>query len=444
MSPDPQPRAADPAGISEPGMLAPPSNLTAREDNGAVLLRWTPPASSGPVAFRVLRVVADPTAPSGRAERSLGTTGSTELSDAGVPRGVTVWHEVMSTAGGRRSKPVRTPPLVITPDVTDLRALMDGDGVALSWQFDAGYDDVLIERTFDESSPFRGATRRIRASGGGHVDRDVQTGATYRYRVRVSYPDPFGALAHTGGVEVIVTVVVRPRPVLDLEVDSSSGVTILRWTTVPGALVRIYATESPADPSDPATAGTSAEETPGGDRGCGPGPQPQPLGPVDHELSAASLKGRERLVGSSRRGRLVDTAAAGPTVYTPVSIAEDRAVVGRSTRHQPGPHIRELQAVDHGTEIVLTFQMPPGITEARVLWRHDAAPTGPDDPAARNAKVTNASLEIRGGWHLRAPDDGAAYHFAVYPLVRTAGGVRALSSGAHVVARAGSGPTPPE
>ncbi len=389
-------------------------------------------------------MVADPTAPSGRSERSLGTTGSTELSDAGVPRGVTVWHEVMSTAGGRRSKPVRTPPLVITPDVTDLRALMDGDGVALSWQFDAGYDDVLIERTFDESSPFRGATRRIRASGGGHVDRDVQTGATYRYRVRVSYPDPFGALAHTGGVEVIVTVVVRPRPVLDLEVDSSSGVTILRWTTVPGALVRIYATESPADPSDPATAGTSAEETPGGDRGCGPGPQPQPLGPVDHELSAASLKGRERLVGSSRRGRLVDTAAAGPTVYTPVSIAEDRAVVGRSTRHQPGPHIRELQAVDHGTEIVLTFQMPPGITEARVLWRHDAAPTGPDDPAARNAKVTNASLEIRGGWHLRAPDDGAAYHFAVYPLVRTAGGVRALSSGAHVVARAGSGPTPPE
>ncbi len=428
-----------------------------------MLLRWTPPRSAGPVAFRVLRVVADPSAPGGRFERSLGTTGSTELSDAGVPRGVTVWHEVMSTAGGRRSKPVRTPPLVIVPEVTSLRAHMDGDGVALSWRLDAGYDDVLIERTFDESSPFRGAARRFRATGGQHVDRGVQTGATYRYRVRVSYPDPFGALAHTSGVEVVVTVVRRPRPVLDLEVNDSGGTTVLRWTTVPGALVRIYATEAPPDPVAVAGAetGVSAPEAPGGDpagheHGPRPAAEPEPFGPVDHELSTASLRGRERLVGSSRRGRLVDTAApdrtadpaadptAGPTVYTPVSIAEDRAVVGRSIRHRPGPHIRALRAVDQGNTITLTFQMPPGITEARVLWRHDTTPTGPDDPAARRAKITNSSLEIRGGWHLRDPQDGATYYFAVFPLVRTAGEVRAVPNGAHVTARAGARPTPSE
>ncbi len=419
----------------QPVVLAPPSNLTAREEDGAVVLHWNPPESSGPVAYRVLRVVTDPATQSGRSERSLGTTGSNELSDAGVPRGVPVWHEVMSTAGGRRSEPARTDPMVIAPDVTELRAHMDGDGVALSWQLEQGYDDVLIERSFDESSSFHGAIRRFRGSGGRNVDREVQTGATYRYRVRVSYPDTFGALAHTKGAEVVVTVIARPRPVLDLEVDSSGSVTTLRWTTVPGSEVRIYATEPPAGlpgPGGPVADG-AADSTTG------------PFGPVDTELLAASLEGLGRLVGNSRRGRLPDlnAVATGPIVYTPVSIAGNRAVVGRSTSHHAGEGVRNLRAVDRGTEIILTFQMPPGITEARVLWRRDTPPTGPDDAAARSAKVTNTTLEIRGGWHLPAPDDGLAYHFAVYPLVRSADGVQALPTGAHVLVRAGTHFTQP-
>ncbi|WP_322751267.1 MULTISPECIES: serine/threonine-protein kinase [unclassified Frankia] len=418
----------------ERDVLAPPSNLTATQEDGAVVLRWSPPESSGPVSFRVLRVVADPAAPGGRFERSLGTTGSTELSDAGVPHGVTLWHEVMSAAAGRRSAPARTPPLMIAPEVTELRARMDGDGVALSWTLTAGYDDVLVERAFDESSSFHGATRRVRAAGGGHVDRDVQTGATYRYRVRVSYPDPLGALAHTAGVDVVLKVIARPRPVLDLEADSDGAMTTLRWTTVPGALVRIYATEASADLSE-----HPLNQPPDGDL-CATDPflATGPFGPVDQELPADSLDGREHLVGSSRRGRLTVTAAGRPVVYTPVSIAGNRAVLGRSTHHLPVEGIHGLQAVDRGNKIVLTFQMPPGITEARVLWRHDTMPTGPDDPAAQSAKVTNASLEIRGGWHLGAPEPGLTYHFAVYPLIRSAGGVRALPTGAHVVARAGS------
>jgi hypothetical protein len=344
---------------------------------------------------------------------------------------MTIWHEVTSMAGGRRSAPVRTPPLVIAPEVSDLRACMDGDGVALSWTLMAGYDDVLVERAFDASSSFHGTTRQARASGGRYVDRYAQTGATYRYRVRVSYPDPLGALAHTPGVDVVIKVIVRPRPVIDLEADTNSGMTTLRWTTVPGALVRIYATDASAG-----LPGHPTNQPPGDDRSVTDSPPVTgPFGPVDEELPVGSLAGREHLVGSSRRGRLTVTAASGPVVYTPISIAGTRAVVGRSTHHLPVERIHALQAVDRGNTIVLTFQMPPGITEARVLWRHDTMPTGPDDQAAQSAKVTNTSLEIRGGWHLNAPDNGLSYHFAVYPLVRSADGVRALPTGAQVVAR---------
>ncbi len=76
---------------------------------------------------------------------------------------------------------------------------------------------------------------------------------------------------------------------------------------MPGAVVRIYATEAPAQ---------------AGLVGTGP------FGPADHEVGAGSLEGRARLVGESRRGRLVDPQPIGTVVYTPITIAEDRAVIG--------------------------------------------------------------------------------------------------------------------
>jgi hypothetical protein len=156
--------------------------------------------------------------------------------------------------------------------------------------------------------------RVMYASGGHFVDTEAQPGAVYRYRVRVERKGVVGASRLSAGAEVTVAVVTRPRPVVDLEVDTSRGRTSLRWTTVPGAVVRIYATPAP-----PGATGTAAS----------------PIGAPDHEVSTASLDGRARLVGESRRGRLVDTAPA-DCVYTPVSVAEHRAVIGAAVGHRTG------------------------------------------------------------------------------------------------------------
>ncbi len=281
-----------------------------------VVLRWTPSASPG-VSYRVTRVVEDPSAPNGRRERSLGTTDATELFDAGVPKGVKVWHEVRATTPGDvGSVPVRTPTLVVLPDVTALRADMTGDAVSLSWRSQPGLDDVVIERRYAASSSIRGAMRIFYASGGHFVDHAAQTGATYRYRVRVEQTGLGGAPRRSRGSDVEVTVVARPRAVTDLDVDTSTGQIVLRWTSVPGAVVQVFATPTSAVPG---LAGTS------------------PFGAPDHEVPAGSLEGRARLVGESRRGRLVDAAAAGDSVYTPVSVAGDRAVIGRAIRHLANP-----------------------------------------------------------------------------------------------------------
>ncbi|MBX6388983.1 MAG: serine/threonine protein kinase, partial [Frankia sp.] len=309
---------------------APPAELTAAEEDGAVALRWAP-SPTPDVLYRVTRKVADQSAPGGWRLRVVGTTPVTELFDAGVPKGVPVSYEVVAMfreaalsgaaagAGGPAgrpgaapelpspSRPVTTPPRVWLPTVAALRADLVQDAIALSWRPIPGHDEVIIERTFDRTSSVQGAMRRFRGGGGQFIDNDVQPGATYRYRVWVAPKEPGGLLDPRSGAEVVVTAVPRPRPVMDLESRPTLGGVLLRWKSVPGVLVRIYAT--------PAATGTGLSGT-------------GPFGPAGHEVHTGSLEGRARLVGESRRGSLVDKEATSDIVYTPVSVAGDRAVIG--------------------------------------------------------------------------------------------------------------------
>ncbi len=397
--------------------LEPPGDLTATEQDGAVLLRWRASSSSaGPVSYRVVRLLGEASGPHGTAapERSLGTTWSTELSDAGVPAGVMVRHEVTAIVGSRRSVPVRTPGLVVMRDVADLCAEQIGDAVKLSWRLDGPVDAVTIERTVDESSPVRLPTRRIRANAGQYVDSVVQPGVTYCYQVYVEFHDVDGVPARTSGLRTAVTVAPRPRAIHDLEAATVAGRTMLRWSAPAGTEVRIYAVAAT------------------GSTGLGPG---HPLAAEDTEVDLARIADPVRLVGSSDSGHLVDPLAAGELDYVPVTVLAGRAVVGRPVRHLVVEAVGDLRADDRGEEIVLSFRMPPGITEARVLWRRDRLPTGPDDPDAGQAKVTNTSLEIKGGWHLAAPPDGSAYFIVCYPLVRIDGTLTAVPPGTGILAR---------
>ncbi len=405
--------------------LPPPTDLTASNEEGAVVLRWRPsPSALGPVSYRVVRLVGAGMGEAGGqqgtppVERSLGTTRSTELSDAGVPAGVLVRHEVTAVVGSRRSVGVRTPGLVVVRDVIALRAEQLGAGVRLSWRLDGPVDAVTIDRTVDESSPVQVPMRRIRANAGQYLDTAVQPGVTYRYQVYVEFQDVDGHPARTAGSGIAVTVTPRPRAVRDLAVTTVAGRTVLRWSAMPATHVQIYAVPVPVSDAGP----------------------PHAAGVEDTEIDLEKIAERARLVGSSRSGHLVDPLAAGELDYLPVTVCDGRAVVGAGVRHLVVEGIRDLRADDRGEEIVLSFHMPPGITQARVLWRRDQLPTGPDDPDAFRAKVTNTSLEIKGGWHLAAPRDGSAYFVACYPLVRTGGTLRAVGPGTAMVARSAASP----
>ncbi len=301
----------------------PPAELTALEEDGAIALRWAPSPTPG-VVYRVFRLIADPAAPGGWRSRGLGTTGVTELFDAGAPKGVPFRHQVVATfrdatghsgGGGGTSQepspaasvPVSTEPRILVPSVTALRADLVGDSVALSWRPIPGHNEVVIERIFDEASSFQGAMRRFRGSGGQYLDNDVQAGATYRYRVWVAPAVASVLFDPSSCAEVTVTAVALPRPVTDLECRATLAGIALRWTTVPGAVVQLYAT--------PVATGSGLSGT-------------GPFGPAGHEVRRGSLEGRARFVGESRRGRFLDPEGGSGVVYTPVSVAGERAVIG--------------------------------------------------------------------------------------------------------------------
>ncbi|WP_045876174.1 zinc ribbon domain-containing protein [Pseudofrankia sp. DC12] len=426
---------------------------------GAVLLRWRSADTAAPVTFWVDRVVAGTLGvPPTRA--GLGTTTVAELTDAGAPAWAPVFYEVTAFSANRRSAVARTAPLVLTREVEQLRAAQTADGVRLTWRLDGPVQVVTVERAVDavdpsvelaadeDADPATGggaapgaarvvdrSVRHTRAGGGTLTDPDVQAGVTYRYRLSVEYVAADGMPARTAGVEISVPVVARPLPVLDLAVSYSAGGTMLRWTAQPGGDVRVYA--APGVLPD-------VGAPPGGRFGAPPAAPVGPFGPFGPEnvdLPLEALTGPVRLVGASRRGRLLDPAAVGPVVYTPVSVVGGRGVTGRSVQHIAPGGVTELRAEDRGDELVLFFRLAPGLTEARVLWRRDRTPTGPDDPTASAATVTVAGMQPRGGgWRLSAPRDGWPYYVACFPVFRVAGQPRAAAAGAEVVVRAPARP----
>jgi len=122
-------------------------------------------------------------------------------------------------------------------------------------------------------------------------------------------------------------------------------------------------------------------------------------------------------VGAGQR-RVVDEHVRRLTTYTPVTVDGGHAVAGPSVVHLPVPPPGHAAVADAGSELVLTFTLPPGVTEAVVAARRDAPPTGPNDQAAQIWSTTNTKLEIDGGLRIPAPPDGRGWYFSIHSVLR--------------------------
>jgi hypothetical protein len=383
--------------------LSPPSHLKADVTTDSVALRWEPSPSQGPVSYKVTRITVPPGG--GQPERRvLGTTSAAEFDDAGAPGGAMIAHEVSAVSGRRASAGVTTRPALMARDVTSVAARADASGITLTWVLPISYGNVVVEREVDPEAGLNLPPRRARAEGQSWRDASPATGAEFSYHVYAEYRDPDGVMIRTPGATVRAKVTPRPKPVSELWATTSAGHTTIGWVRPPSGEVRVYAADTA-------------------------------LAAPDTEVDLNELAHRGRYVGAGQRRVVDENAGRRLVTYTSVTVDGGQAVAGPSVLHLPVAAPSNAAVTDTGAEIVLTFTLPPGVTEAVVVGRRDATPAGPADPAAQTWSVTNTRLEIDGGLHVPAPQDGLGWYFSIHSVLRHGSAKLAAPTGVQLKAR---------
>ncbi|MFG2498057.1 hypothetical protein ACGFSB_07525 [Streptomyces sp. NPDC048441] len=194
------------------------SEVSAVIDDRAVRLAWRAPHSdSGAVSYRVLRFPDG--APELAVEVSPYDTALT-AADPDAPVGRPLRYAVFPVRRDRiAGVPRVTAPVLITPDVTELRADAVPDGVRVEWRLDPAATEVRAVRTRDgDNDP----AENVRCELGRLVDSPLPVGL-YVYEVSCGYPGPAGHLVWSPGLSITARAEHWPSPVEALSVRRLDG-----------------------------------------------------------------------------------------------------------------------------------------------------------------------------------------------------------------------------
>jgi hypothetical protein len=389
--------ADDEAPAAGPGEVEPmpPRGVRARVDGRDVVVSWQPgPGPAGPVTYRVVRR----TGRAGTArEVAVGELPGTEITDTEAPVGTDARYAVVAVRGGRGvSEPVETSPVMITPEVCDLRVRAGEASVTASWQAPA--EAVRVDAWRREGAAPRGPGDgvRVETDGAGFRDCDVRPDAEYFYRVRAVYLTSNGHARASEGLVRRVTPGPPPPPVLDLAVSADGGTGVrVHWTRPPRGRVVLRVGPEPSRWEPGAVVGPDevAAHGPEAVREPEPVPGPEPV--------------REGDPGPGReRAELLLDAGIGHVLA--VTVAGDRAVVGRSVRIATAPPVGGLRAERFDTSVRLGWTWPDEAAAALVSWTPEP-PGGPEHArgpgGSGSARCTRRQYGADGGFEAAMGSD---------------------------------------
>jgi hypothetical protein len=360
----------------------PPGAVKVAAAGGALSVGWSPSVTAG-VSYAVTRVAL----PAG-IESRVGETEGRQLDDSGAPPGAVVRYRVTAIRGRVQSSAVSSEPVVAAYEVRGLSATAGDGQVDLSWGPVGDGGRVVVERR-EEGSP---APVSIVPGLTGASDRQVENGRRYEYRVCTEYPSPDGGVIRTAGQTVFAQPVERPRPLQDLRVRVGRDRVELDFEPPPVGSVAVFRASQEPD----LAAGESVDPS-----------------------RLASLGERLAIQGTTA---IDDQPPTGRCFYLPVTTAGSIAVAGEVVHHVALPQIENTHVVQQGKKALVTWTWPPGVTIARVAWRHDRRPAGPDDPAAEQLDYRHGEYRDHGGFSLAMGTQRSLF-VAVYPATRADGEV---------------------
>lgn len=189
------------------------SRVAAEVEDRTVRLSWHAPSGGrDTVTYRVLRYPDD--APESPVEVSAGSAGLTAV-DPDPPAGRPLRYAVFPMLPHRiAGVPRVTAPVLITPDVAELRADAVPDGVRLRWRPDPAALQVSVVRT---AAGEHGPGQRVFSEHEQLLDAPLAVGL-YVYEVRCCYSGPTGRLVWSPGRTATARVERWPSPVEELAV----------------------------------------------------------------------------------------------------------------------------------------------------------------------------------------------------------------------------------
>ena len=356
-----------------------PGPVRAQMSASGPVLRWAPSPTVA-VRYAVRRLdVRDGTSV------ELGETAQTSFEDRAAATGALVRYEVITVRGRSRSAASASEAIVVAREVGGL-SLVNGDGEArLAWQPVPLSARVRVFRR-DAGG---GDDHELAADRSGLVDRTVRNGQRYAYRVSVEYSGDGTETQCTGGLTVFGQPTPPPEGIEGLTVRQLLDGVMVEFQPPPTGVITVLR--------------------------CDTEPQIEFGGAVD----PARLTDLGRVLPIDGHGAR-DGSPSGICWYLPITVAGGTAVAGRARRHLALPDIANVKTVEHPGAVRVTWQWPDGVRLAKVLWRRDRQPAGPDDAEADTAWVRLGEYRDHGGFAIDA--HGAAPVFiAVVPAIRVDG-----------------------
>jgi hypothetical protein len=360
----------------------PPAAVDAVASGTGMVVRWGA-STTGGVTYAVTRINAQT-----GIESRVGDADELRIEDPSAPAGAVVRYAVTAVRGRASSAAARSEPALVAPEVARLAAVGGDNEVRLSWTPLGGAGRVVVERREESAA----AAVVISPDGAGATDRSVVNGTRYTYAVAVEYAGPEGQLVRTPGQTVFAEPVARPQPLQGLEIQPGPAGVRIGFEPPPAGTVVVV--KCAADP----------ELTPGSELELGR------LGEIGEQL-------------------VVDGAAAtdpqppaGPCFYLPVTVAGSLAIAGVAARHVSLPEMTGARAVANGRKVLVTWSWPEQIRLARVVWRHDRQPSGPDDPMAACLDLGRGEYRDAGGCSIESGDQRSIF-VTVFSAIRADGEV---------------------
>jgi hypothetical protein len=333
-----------------------------------VAVRWDASPTTG-VRYVVRRIDAR----TGAAER-IAERDDTDLDDVGVDAGIVARYDVVVQRGTARSTATTSAEILVAREVEGL-TVADADGeVRLTWRGVPAGARVLVRRREDGG----GAETQLLADRSGLVDRTVRNGQRYAYHVSVEYTTDGGGRVSTSGVVVFGQPAAPPEGIEELRVAPAPGGVLI--TFAPPASGSVTILRCAAEPRVAL-----------GDL----------LDPSRLDQLGTPLPGE----GQGAR----DGATNGICWYLPVTVAGGTAIAGRPLRHLALGEIANVTAVELPGQVRVTWEWPPEVRLAKVVWRRDQQPGGPDDPDAESAWVRLGEYRDGGGFTIATPGPDALF-----------------------------------